>query len=82
MSVDIVEIGALVISAGVFVGYFNTKTPGFGRYTVSLLIIMIVLFVTLIAVLKDAADPNLLSNVLFAVIGFAAGFTANKEART
>lgn len=76
MAVAAVSIAALVV-------FCRTKTPGFGRFTVSTLLLLVglSLMATLAAAGKVAGDD--VTGVVLAIVGFAAGlFTADKMSKT
>ena len=69
-----------VIFGGSLIGIFWTKTPGFGRYTTSVLVLALVLYVASIAFFLGKVEWQPLFNLLFAIAGFAGGLiTAKKE---
>jgi hypothetical protein len=77
MAIEGWSLAALVIVflAALWV-IWKTKTPGFGPYTTSVLVLTLVLFVAAVALLLKPADSEPLVNVLFAVAGFAGGLIA------
>jgi hypothetical protein len=69
-----IEIGApVIIFGGTILGIFKTKTPGWGRYTTSLFILVLVLFVAALAWLVGKIESSPLVNLLFAIAGYAGG---------
>jgi hypothetical protein len=56
-----------------------TKTPGFGRYSTSVLILTLVLFVAAMAFVLGKVEWAPLANLLFAVAGFAGGLVTIKH---
>jgi len=70
---DWLLIAIFMLGAGSLVGFFITKTEGFGRFTTSTFLIILV--VTLAALLYAAGklEGQVMANVLFAVFGFAGG---------
>ncbi len=67
-----------VIFGGSIIGIFKTKTPGFGRYTTSVLVLTLVLFVASLAFMLGKIEWAPLANLLFAAIGFAGGLVTTK----
>lgn len=62
---------ALTIFAAVtMIGIFATKTKGFGKYTTSLLLLVIILFLSSFLLVLDKIESSMFANVLFAVAGF------------
>ena len=72
-------LGSLAITGGSLVGFFMTKGAGFGAYNTSLLIILTVLGLTGLMFVAGRLDGQIASNILSAVIGFAAGLVAKKD---
>lgn len=70
---NIVPIGVLFVFAGTIIGIFRTKTPGFGKYTTSALILTLILFVAAMALVQGKVEWTPMANILFAVSGFAGG---------
>ena len=58
---------------------FKTKTPGFGRYTTSALLLTLVLFITAILLAAGKLDSGMVTNIFFAIVGFAGGLVTNKK---
>ena len=71
-----IPLGVILVFAGAVFGIFRTKTPGFGRYTISALLLTLVLFVAAIAFVQGKVEWSPMANILFAVAGFAGGLTA------
>jgi hypothetical protein len=76
---DWLLIAIFFLGAGSIVGFFITKTEGFGRFTTSTFLIILV--VTLAALLYAAGklEGQVMANVLFAVFGFAGGLFTSKN---
>lgn len=76
---DWLLIGIFILGVGSLVGFFITKTKGFGRFTTSTFLIILV--VTLSALLYAAGklESQVMANVLFAVFGFAGGLFTSKN---
>jgi len=60
-------------------GVFWTKTPGWGRYTSSLLILLLVLFVATLGFLREQVGSAPLLNLLFAIAGYAGGLIGARD---
>lgn len=68
-----------ILSLITIVGFFLTKTAGFGRYTTSACLLIIILFLSAFLCAIDKIEGKVLSNLFFSIIGFAGGlFTAEK----
>lgn len=67
-----------IIGSGVLIGFFKTKTGGFGKYTTTTLILLVVfIFSTLLAV-GNPAYLDTLENISMSVLGFIVGILVNK----
>ena len=68
---NIVPLGVLIVFGGTIIGIFRTKTPGFGKYTTSALLLTLILFVAAMAFVHGKVEWTPMANILFAVAGFA-----------
>jgi hypothetical protein len=68
-----------VLGAGSLLGFFKTKTEGFGRFTTSTLLILLVLTISGLMYASGKLDSNIIANILFAVFGFAGGLFTSKN---
>jgi hypothetical protein len=71
-------IAISIVTGGSLIGIFKTKTPGFGRYSTSLIMLVLVLFSASVFAANGRLEPQQLGNILFAVAGFAGGLIAAK----
>ncbi len=60
-------------------GIFFTKTKGFGKYTTSLLLLFIVIFLAAFFLVLDKITPTVFANIAFAVTGFGGGLLSAKK---
>lgn len=60
-------------------GIFVTKTKGFGKYTTSLLLLVIVIFLSAFFLVLDKITPTVFANIAFAVTGFGGGLLSAKK---
>ena len=67
-----------VVFGGTILGIYKTKTPGFGKYTTSAIVLTLVLFVAALAFVLGQIDGTPLVNLLFAVAGYAGGLVTVK----
>lgn len=67
-----------LIFAGSLVGFFFTKTAGWGPYTTSILLLVLVLFIAAIAFAMGNIEWPSMSNLLLAIAGFAGGLVSKK----
>ena len=72
-------IAIFIIGAGSLIGFFKTKTEGFGRFATSVLLIIIVLTIASLLYAGGKLEGNVMANVLFAVFGFAGGLFTSKN---
>jgi FtsH-binding integral membrane protein len=70
-----------VIFGGAMVGVFFTKIEGFGKYTTSLLVLILALFVGSLAFAIGKIESQPFMSLLFAVVGYAGGLIVGKEAK-
>lgn len=71
-------IGLSVLGIGALIGIFITKTRGFGRYSSSLLLLTLVLFVTALFLAAGKIEGSVFANIAFTVAGFAGGLITGK----
>ncbi|MDO8422323.1 MAG: hypothetical protein Q7S99_09185 [Parvibaculum sp.] len=70
----------VVIFGGSIIGIFKTKTQGFGRYTTSVLVLTLILFVAVLCFALGKVEWAPMANLLFAIAGFAGGLITAKTA--
>jgi hypothetical protein len=74
-------LAAIVIVFGItFVGFFATKSEGWGRYTTAVLLLLLVLFISFVTFSQGMIEGAHFVNLLVAVAGFAGGLPTAKEA--
>lgn len=73
-------IAVFALGSGSIIGFFMTKTAGFGRFTTSTLLIILVLTISSLLFAGGKLEGSILANVLFAVFGFAGGLFTSKNA--
>ncbi|MDQ6972848.1 MAG: hypothetical protein Q9M30_09375 [Mariprofundaceae bacterium] len=72
-------IAIFILGSGSLIGFFISKTEGFGRFTTSpLLVIFVVTFSSLLYA-GGKLESQVMANVLFAVFGFAGGLFTSKD---
>ncbi|MET0001094.1 MAG: hypothetical protein ABW125_17005 [Candidatus Thiodiazotropha lotti] len=72
-------IGLTAFSVATMVGIFFTKTPGFGKYTTSVVLLSIVLFTSAFFLLFGLIKSDTFANVLFAIAGYGGGLINGKK---
>lgn len=72
-------LGVFLLGTAVLIGVFATKTPGFGRFTTSVLLLAFGMTNAALFFAFAKIEASLFANVLFAVIGFAGGLLANRQ---
>lgn len=77
---EILMLAVFILGAGSIIGFFKTKTAGFGRFTTSVLLIILVLTISAMLYAGDKLGTDEMSNFLFAVFGFAGGLFTSKNA--
>lgn len=68
-----------VIGLVSLIGFFVTKTKGYGRYATSTFLILIVVVVASLMYSSGKLEGHVMANLLFAVVGFAGGLFTGKE---
>jgi uncharacterized membrane protein len=72
-------LAIFVLGVGALVGFFKTKTDGFGRFTTSTFLILLVVIISSLLYAAGKLDGQIMANVLFAVFGFAGGLFTSKD---
>ncbi|MBF0378025.1 MAG: hypothetical protein HQK72_11155 [Desulfamplus sp.] len=72
-------LGIFVIGLASLIGFFMTKTKGYGRFATSTFLILIALVVSSLMYAADKLDAQIMANIIFAIIGFAGGLFTGKE---
>jgi hypothetical protein len=79
-----IQLATLAVIAllfgGALIGFFLTKTDGFGKYTTASLLFILVLFIAATAFFQGKVETASFINLLAAVAGFAGGLFTAKEA--
>ena len=69
----VVTVGIFAIGAIVLIGFFVTKSKGFGKFSASTLVLLTALILSTALSASGIMDSRLLVNVIMAVVGFAGG---------
>ncbi|MFS1526396.1 hypothetical protein ACL7TT_20315 [Microbulbifer sp. 2304DJ12-6] len=72
-------LGIFIVGIIALIGFFKTKTGGYGRFSTSTFLILISIIVSSLLYSAGKLDSQIMANVLFAVIGFAGGLFTGKE---
>lgn len=73
----VVAIGVLgLLTIG---GILFTKTPGFGRFSTSVLLLAVVVFVSALLLIAGKIEGYIFANIAFAVAGFSGGLINGKK---
>jgi uncharacterized protein YebE (UPF0316 family) len=72
-------LSIFVVGIVALVGFFVTKTKGFGRFATSSFLLLLVVIVSSLLFAADKLDGQVLANIFFAVIGFSGGLFTGKE---
>jgi len=73
-------LAVFIIGVAALIGFFFTKTKGFGRFATSTFLLLLVVIVSALLYAGGKLDGQVLANIFFAVIGFAGGLFTAKEA--
>ena len=67
-----------VIILVTLIGFFITKKEGFGKFTLSSLLLIMVISISSLLYIDNKIDEKIIVNIFFAIIGFAGGlFTSS-----
>lgn len=72
-------LGVFVVGIASLIGFFVTKTKGYGRFATSTFLILVVIIVSSLMYSAGKLDGQIMANILFAVIGFAGGLFTGKD---
>jgi hypothetical protein len=72
-------LAVFTIGFTALIGFFVTKTKGFGRFATSSFLLLLVVVVSALLYAAGTFDGQVLANIFFAVIGFAGGLFTAKE---
>jgi hypothetical protein len=72
-------IAIFILGAGALIGFFKTKTKGFGRFSTSVFLILLVVVISALLYAGGKLESQVMANVLFAVFGFAGGLFTSKD---
>lgn len=80
LTVEFVLIGAIcLLAGGALFGVFKTKSAGFGKYTTSVVLLILILAISGLFMAAGKIESSVFANVLFAVAGFAGGLITGKS---
>lgn len=72
-------LAVFVVGVVALIGFFVTKTKGFGRFATSTFLLLLVVVVSALLFTAGKLDAHVLANIFFAVTGFAGGLFTGKE---
>ena len=72
-------LAIFIIGIIALIGFFVTKKKGFGRFATSTLLLLLVTIMVGLFYAAGKMEAQLLSNILFSIIGFAGGLFTSKE---
>ena len=75
----VAAIGLTLIFGVSLIGIFKTKTEGFGKYTSSLVLFVLILYLLSLFFAFGKVESHLLANAVFAVLGYAGGLVVGKS---
>lgn len=81
MDKDIWVLGALlVVGLVAIIGFFTSKSAGFGPFTTGILLLLLAVVTASLLSSVGRLSDTIMANLLFTVIGFAGGlFTPKKD---
>lgn len=72
-------LSVFVLGLVALLGFLVTKTKGFGRYSTSTLLLILVLVFSTLLYASGKIGDQVLANLLFAVVGFAGGLFSSRD---
>ncbi|PZR88744.1 MAG: hypothetical protein DLM68_06945 [Hyphomicrobiales bacterium] len=78
-------LALFIIGLVALIGFFVTKSTnlgGFGRFSTSAFLLLLVLIISSLLFAARCLDLHILSNILFAIIGFAGGLFTGRDGST
>jgi hypothetical protein len=72
-------LAIFVLGLVALLGFMMTKTQGFGRYSTSTLLLILVLVFSTLLYVSGKVDEQTLANLMFAIVGFAGGLFTSKD---
>ena len=76
---NLLMMAIFILGAGALIGFFKTKTDGFGRFSTSVFLILLVVVISALLYAGGKLESQVMANVLFAVFGFAGGLFTSKD---
>ena len=73
------SIGIFIIGLSSLIGFFWTKTSGFGPYNTSTLLLIVSSTLSCLIFISGRFEATTMANIMFAIIGFAGGLFTSKE---
>ena len=78
-STIMLQVAIFLVGLVALIGFFKTKSEGFGKFTTSTLVLLMVLILCSLLYASNQLDGQLFANVLMAIIGFAGGLVVAKD---
>lgn len=72
-------IGVFFLGAIALIGFFKTKTNGFGKYNTCTLVLLVALIFCALLFAGGRFSAELFANAIMAIIGFAGGLVVARE---
>jgi hypothetical protein len=72
-------LAIFILGSASLIGFFKTKSEGFGRFTTSTLLVILVVTISGLLYAGGKLEGQVMANVLFAVFGFAGGLFTSKN---
>jgi hypothetical protein len=72
----------LVLGLGTLVGFFRTRTPGYGKFNASVLIVIFIMTIAGVLYAGGRLEGAVMGHLLFAALGYAGWMVAGKESTT
>ena len=72
-------VAIFILGVVALIGFFCTKTQGFGRFATSSFLLLLVVVITALLFAANKLEAQVIANIFFAVIGFAGGLFTGKD---
>jgi CHASE2 domain-containing sensor protein len=74
-------LAIFIIGLVALIGFFVTKTRGFGRFATSTFLLLLIVIICALLFTAGKLDGQILANIFFSVIGFAGGLFTETNRR-
>jgi len=72
-------LAVMVVGLSTLIGFFKTKTAGFGKFNASILIVIFALTLSSLLYAGGKLEGAVMGHLLFAAVGFAGGLVSGRD---